>query len=389
MNDRCDVVVVGAGAAGLATAISLARQNAKVALLERRNSVGGIVTHALIHTIAGLYDANANHINAGLPVELDERLRRFDANTRQRKIGRVWVLNACPTVYARVVQSWLCEEANIRVFHNVSRVRATVTGDQVRSLVFLHQGKERTLHPEALIDCTGEASVIESIDTNLVLNDGSRALSGLILRIRKVRLDELRFPKSLVVQRKIQAAVHEGILPLECSNVWLDTGVYDDEIYLKLSISQNTPAEDSQEIQRLKAIERKLISFLTQLSPFADAVVVQTGELSLRGGPRAKGEYKLTVDDVRNLRKFPDPVCRCAWPIEYWNPDKGVDLEYLKGDGHYEIPKRALKVVGFRNLWTAGKCLSSDHLAQASARVSGCCWAMGEAVGKAALQGAP
>ena len=43
-----------------------------------------------------------------------------------------------------------------------------------------------------------------------------------------------------------------------------------------------------------------------------------------------------------------------------------------------------LRVRGYENLWAAGKCLSADALAHASARVAGTCWAMGEAAGKAA-----
>ena len=41
-------------------------------------------------------------------------------------------------------------------------------------------------------------------------------------------------------------------------------------------------------------------------------------------------------------------------------------------------------VCGLRNLWAAGKCLSADRYAQASARVVGSCWAKGEAAGTAA-----
>lgn len=385
MKPHYEFVVVGAGAAGLATAIALARQNAKVALLESRDSVGGIVTHALIHTIAGLYDAGANLINQGLPVELAERLSRFDTSTRKRKIGRVWVLNACPTVYAQVVEEWIREESNIRVFFNTQDLHVTTAGDKVHSVAFSCEGQRRTIVPKSLVDCTGDAHVVGSIDPSLLYNDGNQALAGLIFRIGNVRRDMLKFPQNLVVQRRIQSAVDAGELPAECSKAWLDSGVYDDEVYLKLSLAGNQYADASRGAP--SQIQTKLMSFLTTLSAFADAVVVQTGEVSFRDGNRAKGEYQLTVDDVRNLREFPDAVCRCAWPIEYWDPEEGVALEYLKNDGHYDIPRRSLKVAGFRNLWVAGKCLSSDRLAQASARVSGCCWAMGEAAGTAALDG--
>jgi hypothetical protein len=59
-------------------------------------------------------------------------------------------------------------------------------------------------------------------------------------------------------------------------------------------------------------------------------------------------------------------------------------LEYLPPGTHYEIPMRALKLPGLANYWAAGKCLSADREAQASARWVGACWAMGEAAGKAA-----
>jgi hypothetical protein len=61
-----------------------------------------------------------------------------------------------------------------------------------------------------------------------------------------------------------------------------------------------------------------------------------------------------------------------------------VKLEYLPAGSYYEVPLRSLRVRGFANLWVAGKCLSADRLAQASARVAGTCWAMGEAAGRAA-----
>jgi hypothetical protein len=99
-----------------------------------------------------------------------------------------------------------------------------------------------------------------------------------------------------------------------------------------------------------------------------------------------RGEYSLSAADVRQARKFADAVCRCCWPIEYWDPEQGVSLEYLAEHDYYEIPLRCLKVQGLRNVWAAGKCLSADRYAQASARVVGSCWSMGEAAGRAAAQ---
>ena len=210
----------------------------------------------------------------------------------------------------------------------------------------------------------------------------------MIFRMRSVQVAALAFPKNVIVQRRIQSAVSDGFLPVECAGVWIDQGVYDDEVYLKWSVTvegTGTGAvSESEEELKIKEAMKKLVSFLFGFPAFATAEVVQSGRICSRGGSRIKGEYQLTVADVRGLREFHDAACRCSWPIEYWNPERGVQMEYLESDGSYEIPLRSLKAADFENLWAAGKCFSSDYLAQASARVSGCCWAMGQAAGRAA-----
>jgi ribulose 1,5-bisphosphate synthetase/thiazole synthase len=385
-----EVLVVGAGAAGMATAISAARQGAKVLLLESDRDLGGTVTHGLIHTLGGLYDSQGEYINEGLPVELAQRLVRADKNTCKRKMGRVWVLNACPIEYKKVVEDWIQDEPNINIIFNVSEIQVEIKGNYISSIEFTHGGRKNMSHPAVVVDCTGEAKVIGSVDQSLLIDDGKEALAGMIVRLRNVNAKELVFPKSAVVHRKIQSAVDDGTLPTECSKVWIDTGVYEDEVYVKFSVAIDkqcrNPEGQRAIFKKMEDTKERLISFLKNFPAFAAAGVEQTGQIAFRGGTRGKGEYQLASDDVRNLRKFPDAACRCCWPIEYWDPDRGVQLEYLGQDGYYEIPLRSLKVSGFENMWVAGKCFSSDYLAQASARVAGCCWAMGEAVGKVILR---
>ena len=49
-----------------------------------------------------------------------------------------------------------------------------------------------------------------------------------------------------------------------------------------------------------------------------------------------------------------------------------------------QIPLSALKAAGVDNLWTAGRCISCVHEAQAALRVIGTCFATGQAAGIAA-----
>jgi hypothetical protein len=99
---------------------------------------------------------------------------------------------------------------------------------------------------------------------------------------------------------------------------------------------------------------------------------------------RLIGEYVLTGDDVVAGRKFDDAIACCAAPIEDHHSGKDVHWRYVEGDGYYQIPYRSLLPREIDNLLVAGRCLSATHEAQASARNSAQCMAMGEAAGVSA-----
>src|SRR5438046_573319 len=63
-----DVVVVGGGAAGLASAVAAARSGARTALIERYGFLGGMATAGMVSTVCGLYLTAA----AGPPEILNE-----------------------------------------------------------------------------------------------------------------------------------------------------------------------------------------------------------------------------------------------------------------------------------------------------------------------------
>ena len=363
------------------------RSQADVVLLEARPQIGGTVTHALIHTLAGLYDSDGQPLNAGLADELEQRLKQSDPQVARRRMGRVWVLNVCPRVYTRVVQEWISEYANIRVLCGTRITGVATDDDGVTELSFSGRGGPERIEPAAVVDATGVAEVVRLIDRDLVEDDPERAAGAWIFTLREMSPGALGFPKGVGVVRAIRAAAQAGTLPQECDKAWLDAGISSDEAYIKLFVPLRNGwrAHESQITRNAQSTQAAVVDFLRAMPDFANARVDQTGELGERDGGRIRGEYCLTADDVLAGRKFPDAVCRCAWPIEYWHPDQGVSLTYLENGRYYEIPLEALKLKGFRNVWAAGKCLSADRRAQASARVVGTCWAMGEAVGRAAV----
>ena len=368
-------VIVGGGAAGLGCALSAAAEGANVLLLEKTAELGGTVKQALIHTIGGLFNDNGEFLNEGLPVELAERLGRACPYTQKRRIGRTWVLNVDPAIYAEVVTNWINATPNIEVHYQTSVTELCIDAGRTLEISGNCDGRPYTCCPQALVDTTGDASVVRQIDEGLVA-DGL-AMGGFILQLRGLTRDALQFPKRVALSRQIRKAVDNEELPRECSSVWLDTGVYPEEAYAKVSVSPQ--AFDT---AHMRHVAQLLLAFLRTLPGFAGAFIHRYGEPGTRDGGRIKGEYCLTEQDLKESKRFTDVACRACWPIEHWHPQNGITLEYLPSGSDYDIPLRSLKVSGFTNLWAAGKCLSAEPRAQASARVAGTCWAMGEAVGR-------
>jgi len=94
----------------------------------------------------------------------------------------------------------------------------------------------------------------------------------------------------------------------------------------------------------------------------------------------------LSGEDVLGCASFEDSIGVNGWPME----------SHVAGDvifkfppipesrGFNELPYRMLVPAGVDNLLVAGRCASMTHDGQSAARVSGGCFAMGEAAGTAA-----
>jgi hypothetical protein len=240
--------------------------------------------------------------------------------------------------------------------------------------------------PAAVIDATGSAAVVRLCAASLVDHEGPRAAGGYVVRLRGIAPGALQFPKGVAVVRTLRDAAGNGSLPRECSHAWIDSGIEPDEAFLKLLVPLGDGwHEHRREIAAANLRSaRAIVELLRQWPDFREAQIAEWSELGVRDDGRVRGRYVLTARDLRQSQTFADAACRCAWPIEYWDAERGVSLEYLPAP--YDIPMRSLQVDGIDNLWAVGKCLAADRLAHASARVAGTCWAMGEAAGVAAAR---
>jgi hypothetical protein len=108
-------------------------------------------------------------------------------------------------------------------------------------------------------------------------------------------------------------------------------------------------------------------------------------QVGVRESRRIHGDYMLTGEDVLSGARFADVIGLNGWPMEV-HAEGRIDWAFARDadNAYHHLPLRMLLPQGLDNLYVAGRCASMAHLGQAAARVSGPCFAMGQAAGTAA-----
>ena len=128
---------------------------------------------------------------------------------------------------------------------------------------------------------------------------------------------------------------------------------------------------------------RSYARFLQENVPaFAHAYLVETGaQVGIRQTRSIAGLATLTNQQVLTAAKFPGAATFSAWPIEAHGAGE-LQIVYLDRQT-YDVPFETLVPQHGRNLLVAGRCLSAEHEALASARVTAQCLGLGYAAGAA------
>lgn len=126
--------------------------------------------------------------------------------------------------------------------------------------------------------------------------------------------------------------------------------------------------------------------FRNEVPGFGDSYIDHfAAQLGIRETRKVVGEYVLSHDDFAAGRRFEDAVAYCGWAREVHDPvTHASEWEWVPDGGHYDIPLRSLIARDLENVAIAGRCASAEPAVQASMRVIGTAYAMGEAAGTTA-----
>lgn len=390
-----DVCVIGGGAAGLAAAVAAGRLGLKVLLVERHGFCGGATVAGLSGTICGLHSSGdtPEQIVFGFAGEFYQALRQAGGVAKPVPFGRTLLVPHDSFVWKETADRFL-RENNIRVLYHTLFLDAFAGADgSVETLLLRCLEGPVAIQPRCVIDASGDAEVVHRLggQTHLGKN-GIVQTPTMIFRMGGV--DMPRFLK--LDPREIDtqvAAVHQaGRYHLPRHHVYIFPMPNGREVLCNMtritfpdgSVPLGIRSDDMTfaEIEgRIQA--RSYARFLCENIPaFEHAYLVETGaQVGIRQTRSITGQMTLTNAQVLKAAKFPGAATFSAWPIEAHGAGE-LQIVYFNRQT-YDIPFETLIPQHSRNLLVAGRCLSAEHEALASARVTAQCFGMGYAAGAA------
>lgn len=392
---EADVVVCGAGPAGVAAAVAAARKGAKTVLLEVHGCLGGVWTAGALSLV--LDQSNKTGIMRQIMQGLQDRDGcALDSRATPNGIYDVEVM--------KLLLEEMCAEAGVQV-QLFTRVCAALGGSDGRLQHVITESKSgrEAWKGRVFIDCTGDGDLGALAGCRFEIGQPETgrtqpmSLMALLTGISASEIagffrDESSKASWSAPKDNLRAEMERGGLSPSYAKPTLFR-LRDDFFALMANHEYDVRGTNARDVTQATLRARKelhqLINGLRGLGgPWRNIRIVATGEqIGVREGRRLQGLYTVTADDLREGRRHADGVCQVTFPIDVHATDakkeKGIEKAAFRAKP-YDIPLRSLIARDVKGLMMAGRPISGDFIAHSSYRVTGNAVAMGEAAGKTA-----
>ena len=400
---EADVVVVGGGPAGVSAAIAAAREGANTLLVERYGHLGGMATGGLVLMII--------QPPPGICQEWIDRLdvvggahhpKKEDLGSRDEKLLSYWrryfrgptgppariqgPLRQSAMVdpeLLKCVLNDMVDEAGVKLLLHSWGSRAIVDKNRVQGIVFESKSGRQAVLGKVIIDATGDGDIFASAGAGFDGAIGRELRSSqlaLVFRLAKVDWDKFADFRDSQPQKwqKMRGEVdkvagfHLGPQASSRDDVtWVNNWILGLD---PLKVEDLTRVE----IDVRKAMIPVYNFFKKKVPGFESSFIFDSAsQIGTRGSRRLIGEYVLTRKDVDSGITHDDTIA--VFPRNA--PPGGATEEVPQNVG---FPYRSLVPVSMDGLLVAGRCFSSDPVANTMFNVIPHCVAMGQAAGTAA-----
>lgn len=382
---KYDVVVVGGGFAGVAAALSASREGCRVLIVEKGNAFGGAAVHALVTPFMPnetIINGETQELSLGLFDEIRKELTK-----RNAMIGKRFLEEELKFV----LNEMICA-ANIDILFHAYIFAVERNNDKIQKISLATRNGVINVEADYFVDATGDAQVAYLANCPTVLGRESDNLcQPMTLCFRLGNVDVEKFYAS---KERLAAAHKRALQNGEFINPREDILVFKNIIPNVLHFNTTrvvklnpTNAEDFTQAEIIA--RRQVYEIYEFMKKNADGLensflMMTASEIGVRESRMIVGDYLLTEDDCRLCTKFEDAIAACNYDIDIHSPDgSGTSHYYFPAGEYYTIPYRSLIPQSVSNMLVAGRCISSNHGAQASYRIMPTVCTIGEAAGTA------
>ena len=377
VTKKVGVLVVGGGPAGIVAAIQSARAGAKTILVECDSQLGGTTTTGGV-SFPGLFHAHGKQVIKGIGWELVEETVKMNSDvlqdfTKMRRSHVPYHIYVNRYLYSLLAED-KCIKAGVQLRYYETPVNAVFDGGNWIVDV-VGKGTQATIHCRQLIDCTGNALMTQMAGYN-VLRSKTCQPGSMMFKLAGYDLKKLNMG---LIGREYKKAEATGKFKREeyFGNIpgLLSLGYYKREAttfinHIHGADSTTSETHTSANIQGRDTLLR-MLRFLRTLPGLENTTIhSMCPETSIRETYRIDGMHEVTANEYVSGKRYEDAVCNSFYPIDLHNK-AGVRPKHLKRDIVPAIPLRALIPKKSKNFLVAGRCASSDQLANSALRVPG------------------
>lgn len=394
-----DVVVIGGGPAGLLAATAAARAGMSTLLVERYGFLGGAGTMGGLSTFCGLHArvfGEDRLVVHGFADELLDRLTALDGlNTPHLTIeNRIMAVSFDISAY-KIAADELVLAAGAELLFHATAVDVVMSDEKMIDAVVLESKSGRSaVRARFFIDGSGDADIAAWSGAPFERSP-ELLFPSLMFRINGVHPEEAGEAWK-TIRRLMEDAEAAGThsFPRKKPIVRPQRNPLEWRSNLTQLHNDDGSAVDGTDVRQLTHGEiqgrqqvKETFAFIRERTPgFQDSYVVDIApQIGIRETRRIVGGYQLTQDDVLGNADFDDTIGVNGWPVE---AHVAGDVEFRfapEGSrGFHQLPYRMIVPQQVGNLLVVGRSASMTQGGQSSGRVTGPCFAMGQAAGTAA-----
>jgi len=277
-------------------------------------------------------------------------------------------------------------DSKVKVWYHTIPINVHETKDRI-VLSICMKNTIKSIKSKILIDATGDANIVELAGYKLNRNKEKQPAT---LWVKFSGYDTNNLDMDLI-ERTYKREVVKGTMK------HTDTGMTNSMIsFLKgrgcncIHIPVSDPSKSINKSYTEQVARTTVLRIYRFLKQFKGLENLRIGYLAPECGIREtttiRGLKTIKVEDYMKGKKWDDSICYAFYPIDlHLNSSKGLDIRRLKEGIVPTIPYGALIPKKSKFILVAGRCISSDQLANSALRVQASCMAMGQVAGAAAF----